>query len=240
MTESFPPVAILPRDHVLPGVGSLILAGALLAVAGVTGGPQLPVTLTVMPDGPVVFAHVDLALASAVVMLIAAGARILVGASAARGASPRVVGARMLELSQTAAITVFLVAQLNGVAEAGTLILVYAIAASAVGVLWMHSRALPAAQRSPWPYSVAAAIAVVPWGIVALYQVAGLLAGDPPAVLVRVLTVALLLLGAAAWAVERRVHIGALDRAAGERVHSSLQFSSGILLLSLALGVPQP
>lgn len=240
LTDSPAPVAILPRDQIVAGVANLALAGTLVAVAILLGGPQLPVTLTLPSETPVVFARVDLALAAGLVVLVAAAARILVGVTAARGQAPRLVGVRMLELSQTTAITVFLVAQLNGVTEAGTLILIYAIAAGAVAVLWMHSRALPAAQRSAWPYSVAAAIAVVPWGIVALYQVAALLAGGPPAVLVRVLTVVLLLLAAAAWAIERRVHVGALDRARAERLHSAVQLTSGILLLSLALGVTAP
>lgn len=236
VNDSPAPVSILPRDHVIVGVGSLVLAGVLIVVGALLGAPQLPVTFTLPSEAPVVFARVDLALAAAVVMLVAAVARILIGVTAGRAASPSLVGVRMLELSQTTAITVFLVAQLNGVAEAGTLILTYAIAAGAVAVLWMHSRALPAAQRSPWPYSVAAAIAVVPWGIVALYQVVALIVGEPASVLVRVMTAALLLLAAAAWAIERRVHVGALDRARAERMHNGVQLASGILLLSLVLG----
>lgn len=226
--------------HTVAGGAALVIAISLLSASLVQVSPLLPVTLTLPSGGPGAFAQVDLAAAAAIVMLVAAVARIVIGFTATRATPPSVVGVRMLELSQTTAITVFLVAQLNGVAEAGTLILIYAIAAGAVGILWMHSRAPRDAQRSPWPYSLGAAIAVVPWGIVALYQVAALVAGTPAPPIVRLLTVVLLLLAAAAWTLERLVHRGSLDRARAELWHIAVQLASGVAFVVLTLALPRP
>ncbi len=226
--------------HGVAAGGFLVIALALVTVALAQASPLLPVALTFRLGGPGVFAFVDLALAAAVVMIVAALARLVVALPSAGGRLVTVVGARMLELSQTSAITVFLVAQLNGVVEAGTLILVYAIAASAVGVLWMHSRAPQPVQRSAWPYSLGAAIAIVPWGIVALYQIAGLLTQTPAPALVRVLTIVLLVLAASAWAVERLVHRGQLERARAELAHVILQVGTGIALVLLVVGLARP
>lgn len=226
--------------HGVAAGASLVIALALVTVALAQASPLLPVALTFRLGGPGVFASVDLALAAAVVMIVAALARLAIALPGVGGRRVTVVGARMLELSQTSAITVFLVAQLNGVVEAGTLILVYAIAASAIGVLWMHSRAPQPAQRSAWPYSLGAAVAVVPWGIVALYQIAGLLSPTPAPALVRVLTIVLLVLAAAAWAVERLVHRGQLDRARAELAHVIIQVGTGIALVLLVVGLARP
>jgi hypothetical protein len=240
MTEYRAPLEDNRIAHAVAAGAYLVIALALLTVALAQASPLLPVALTFRIGGPGVFAAVDLAAAGAVVMVVAALARLAIVLPGGGGGRVTVVGARMVEVSQTSAITVFLVAQLNGVVEAGTLILVYAIAASAIGVLWMHSRAPQAAHRSPWPYSLGAAIAVVPWGIVALYQIAGLLTPAPAAPLVRVLTIVLLVLAAAAWAVERLVHRGGLDRGRAELAHLVLQAGNGIALVLLVVGLARP
>lgn len=226
--------------HAVAGGANLVIAVALISLSIMKASPLLPVALTFRLGGPGVFAEVDLALAAAVVMVAASLARLAVAVPAIGGGRVTLVGARMLELSQTTAITVFLVAQLNGVVEAGTLILVYAIAAGAVGVLWMHSRAPQSAQRSAWPYSLGAAIAVVPWGIVALYQITGLMAPVPAPPLVRVITIVLLALAAGAWAIERMVHRGALERGRAELAHIIVQVASGVTLVLLVVGLARP
>lgn len=240
MTVSRAPLEDNRIAHAVAAGAYLVIALALMTVALAQASPLLPIALTFRLGGPGVFATVDLAAAGAVVMVVAALARLAIVLPGVGGGRVTVVGARMVEVSQTSAITVFLVAQLNGVVEAGTLILVYAIAAGATGVLWMHSRAPQAAQRSPWPYSLGAAIAVVPWGIVALYQVAGLLTPTPAAPLVRVLTIVLLVLAAAAWAVERLVHRGSLERGRAELAHLVLQVGTGIALVLLVVGLARP
>jgi len=226
--------------HAVAAAAYLVIAVALITVALAQASPLLPVALTFRVGGPGVFAAVDLAAAGAVVMVIAALSRLAIVLPGRGAGRVTVVGARMIELSQTGAITVFLVAQLNGVVEAGALILVYAIAASAVGVLWMHSRAPQSAQRSAWPYSLGAAVAVVPWGIVALYQIAGLLTPTPAAPVVRVLTIVLLVLAAAAWALERFVQRGTLERARAELAHVVVQVGTGIVLVLLVVGLARP
>lgn len=226
--------------HTVAGGAYLVISLALITVALAQASPLLPVALTFRLGGPGVFATVDLAFAGAVVMTIAAVARLVIAFPGAGGGRVTVVGARMVELSQTTSITAFLVAQLNGVVEAGTLILVYALSAGAVGVLWMHSRATGDAQRSPWPYSLGAALAVVPWGIVALYQVAALFTATPAPPVVRVLTIVLLLLATVSWAVERLVHRATLERGRAELAHIVAQALSGIVLVLLVVALARP
>jgi len=87
------------------------------------------------------------------------------------------------------------VAQLNGVTDVAALVALYAITAGASLFLVLHERAA----ESTWPFSFGAAVAIVPWGVIAFYQVGAIVAGGDPALLVRVLTIALLLLASAYW-----------------------------------------
>lgn len=222
------------------GGANLVIALALITLSVLNASPLLPVALTFRLGGPGIFASVDLAAAAAIVMAVAAAARLVVGLTAGRPGAPSIIGVRMIELSQTAAITVFLVAQLNGVIEAGTLILVYAMAAGAVGILWMHSRAPRESRPSPWPYSLGAALAVVPWGIVALYQVTALVTAVPAAPIVRVLTIVLLLLAALPWLIERLVHRERVDRMRAETAHIAVQVANGVALVVLTVGLARP
>jgi len=102
---------------------------------------------------------------------------------------------RWVEWSQVSGIVVFLVAQLNGVTDVAALVALYAITAGASLFLLLHERAAD----STWPFSFGAAVAIVPWGVIAFYQVGAIVAGGDPALLVRVLTIALLLLASAYW-----------------------------------------
>lgn len=181
----------------------LVTALALLAAAA-TLDAALPVRLSApgVPPGP--FASVDLAVATAVVLLVSAVVRLAVSirplrdrheAGLARGRA----GGRWLELSQTAGITAVLVVLLNGVGEAGVLVAVYALAAGAVVLLWLQDRHTAPGRAGLGAFSAGAAIAIVPWGVVALYQVVRLVAGEPVSDLVSIATVALLVLSAAQW-----------------------------------------
>ncbi len=226
--------------HTVAGAANLLVAMVLMALSVLQSSPALPVALTFRLGGPGVFAQVDLAAAAAIVMAVAAVARLVVGLTGGQASAPTVVGVRMLELSQTSAITVFLVAQLNSVVEAGTLILVYAIAAGAVGILWMHSRAPRDTRHSPWPYSLGAALAVVPWGIVALYQVMALLTATPASPLVRAFTILFLVLATLPWVIERGVHLERLDRVRAEAAHVVVQVASGVALVIITLALGRP
>ncbi len=221
--------------ELLAAAAHLVVAVALVTLSLGGASIVLPVALSLPGGGPGAFSGVDLAAAAAVVLLVSAAARAVVAVRPERGRA-----VRALELSQVSGISLFLVAQLNGVAEAGALILCYAVAAAAIGVLWLQGRA-PLEQRgSAWPYSLGAAIAIVPWGVVALYQVVGLAVGAPPPPLVRVLTIVVLLLAAALWLVERRWQLGLLADARAELVRTALTLGTGIALLVLAVGLARP
>ena len=194
----------MPRRALLDAVAAALhLAAGLVLLAG-AGRLELPVRLSApgVPAAP--FASVDLAAAAAVVVLVSAVARLLASIpplrdrldeELARGRA----GWRWLELSQTASITVVLVALLNGASEAGVLVTLYALAAGAVLLLWIQDRQTTPGPRGLAAFSAGAAIGVVPWGVVALYQVTRLLVGEPVSGVVSAGTVGLLLLAAASW-----------------------------------------
>lgn len=219
----------------------LVIAIALFVVALNRASIVLPVSLTVPAGGPGAFATVDLAAASAVVLLVSVVARLLSLVLESRGVSvERLRDLRMLELSQIAGITVFIVALLNGITEAGTLIVLYAVAAASVGVLWVQGRAEADLRAAAWPYSLAAALAIVPWGVVALYQVVGIVISAPPAPIVRVLTIVILLLAAAMWLVERRWQLSVQSDARTDALHTVLTIANGLALLGLVVGLARP
>lgn len=196
----------MPRRALLDAVAAALHLAAGLGL--LAGADRLDVGLPVRLSAPGVpaepFASVDLAAAAAVVVLVSAVARLLacipplrdrIDEDLARGRA----GWRWLELSQTASITVVLVALLNGVSEAGVLVALYALAAGAVLLLWMQDRRTTPGPRGLAAFSAGAAIGIVPWGVVALYQVTRLLVGEPVSDVVSGGTVALLLLAASPW-----------------------------------------
>ncbi len=242
MTSTPPAAASRARLLVIAAVAvHLVVAIALFVVALNRASIVLPVSLTLPAGGPGAFATVDLAAASAIVLLVSVVARLLSLVLASRGVSvERQRDVRMLELSQIAGITVFMVALLNGITEAGALIVLYAVAAASVGLLWVQSRAGADQRAAAWPYSLAAALAIVPWGVVALYQVIGIIAAAPPAPIVRVLTIVILLLAAAMWLVERRWQLGVQSDARTDALHTVLTIANGLALLGLVVGLARP
>jgi len=196
----------------MPGLDTLAVAAAVLHLLAALGllvaaprlTTELPVRLSAPGVPPEPFAAVDLAAAAAVVLLVSAVVRLAVGipplrerhaAALARGRA----GVRWLELSQQAGITIVLVALLNGVSEAGVLVAAYALAAGAVLLLLLQDRWVAPGRAGLAPFSVGAAIGIVPWGVVALYQVTRLIVGEPVSLLVSATTLALLALSAAQW-----------------------------------------
>ncbi len=94
---------------------------------------------------------------------------------------------RWIESSLSASITVFLVAELNGIRELGALVAMYALTSAAV--LFGALRDEPSASNSRLPGVFGAMVGIVPWGLIAWYEIAPVVAGDSgPAVWVRVLT----------------------------------------------------
>ena len=228
--------------HAAASIAHLVVAIALLALAVAQASVLLPIALSVpVGDTIGVFAGVDLAAAAAVVVLISAITHAV--SALALSGDEKAQRARLLQLvafAQSSAITVFLVAQLNGVTEAGALILVYAIAGAAVGLLWLQAREVGDRARARWPFSFGAGLSVVPWGIVALYQIVAIVIGSPPSPLVRVITVVILVLVAAAWWVERRLQLGTLASHRAVLLHAVLSIANGLALLVVAVGLSRP
>ena len=219
----------------------LVIAIALIVVSINRASIVLPVSLSLSTGGPGVFATVDLAGAAAVIVIVSVVARLASMALGARGASLDYRrGVRYLELSQVAGITLVAVALVNGITEAGTLVVSYAAAAACVGVLWVQARGSAEHRSAPWPYSAGAALAIVPWGVVALYQVVALSLAVPPAPIVRVLTVVILVLAVAMWFVERRWQLGTLTDERTDALHSVLTAANGLALLVLVVGLARP
>jgi hypothetical protein len=219
----------------------LIIAIALIVLAIQRASIVMPVSLTLPARPPLVFAVVDLAAAAALIVLVSAIARSAAAVLASRGAPvARLRAIRYLEWSQLAGITLFLVAQLNGITEVGTLVLCYAVGAACIGVLWVQGRGSAEHRAAAWPFSLGAALAIVPWGVIALYQVGALVASSPPAPLVRVMTIVILLVSAAAWWAERRWHLSALTDARADALHTLLSAANGLALLVVTVGLARP
>ena len=184
------------------GAAAILLAEAIAIAVIVARSPALllPVS-TSSGSTSFVVTQVDVGLGVIVPLALGALAHLLsapVRSPAGAASGPL----RWVERSLSASITLFLIAELNGIRELGMLVAIYALTSAMVlfGVLqerWTSSpRMLPAI--------FAAMIGIVPWGLIAWYEIApAVLAGGGPTTWVRVLTVLMLVLflvaGAQAW-----------------------------------------
>jgi hypothetical protein len=201
------------------GILSIALGGALVVWASAGGRSVfLPVHLS-LGHSLVEFAQVSLPAAAAV---------LLVGLGLAQFARPgRII--RWIAYSQVSAITVFLVAQLNGVTEVGALVALYAL--TVTGALFLALReSTPLSSRRT--YGFGSAVAIVPWGIIAFYQIAGLVVGPPVSVTVRLVTLGELACATAFWALAFRP-AGGVWRARGPALLELAM--AGLLVLAVAL-----
>lgn len=99
---------------------------------------------------------------------------------------------RSAEFAVSSAIMVFVIAQLNGISNAATLVAIYTIQSAAVMLFWLHER-FGATLRSAQPFVFACAVGIVPWGLIALHVFApGATSGFDQPLWVRVLTVSML------------------------------------------------
>jgi hypothetical protein len=93
------------------------------------------------------------------------------------------------------------VALLNGAAAASTIVLAYALAAGGGLLGWLQDRAPRQSSRAHlWPFAFLTVLVIVPWGVIALVQITGILLGSPVSAGVRVATL-VVLAATAAWAV---------------------------------------
>jgi hypothetical protein len=183
------PLEALAGVALLVGAGFLYVWSARLVT-------QLPVHLRAPGVSQEPFGYVDPARAAMVVLLVSAVVRlILLVAGSARVRS----WWRTVEYSQVSGITVVLVAVINGVSEAGVIVALYALGAGAVLVQALMSRERGSRGRRREIFSAAAAIGIVPWGVIGLYQVVRLVLGTPVSDVISVGTLALLAIAVAQW-----------------------------------------
>lgn len=163
------------------GVGiGIAVVGALLGVLAAVLLPALPLPVTADLGGLRGDHRVALAAVDGRAALIAPALLTAIGlALPLRDARWR----RLLPVGLGAPVAVFLVAQLNGVRDLGALVLTYAVTAGVVLVRSVPGR---------WPWSIAAMLGIVPWGVIAFHQVGAGLAGSAVPVGVRLVTVAVL------------------------------------------------
>ena len=201
--------------------GVLLVVAAALAAAGIaTGSAQLPVIAdfgggpgAAPGPGRMQLASVSATPAALVPLVLAGGARLLAASPAGiRRVQPAARGGALGDgwwsALLTAPITVFLVAQLNGVTDVGALVLTYAAASGAVLLCLLADRSFAGAAPGEWPLRFASMLGIVPWGVIALHQVGAGVVGATPSLAVRVLTIAVLVTTAAAflavWRARRR------------------------------------
>ncbi|CAN5158666.1 hypothetical protein BH09ACT2_BH09ACT2_01960 [soil metagenome] len=191
--------ARLRRISGLSGALLLIEAIALwILLATAPTRVLLPIALDLAAD-PHRFelVHLDLGFGAVVLCLLVGVARLLAitpgifpiySAQASRDRHP----ARWIEFAFSSSIVVFLVAQLNGITDIGTLVLSYAATSAMTLFFVLEERGPRPATERMLPLWFGAAIGIVPWGVIAFHQIAGLLVGQPPSGLGRVITLVML------------------------------------------------
>lgn len=193
------------RSRTISILMGLQAVGALLVVLlGERTVRAVTVTLAGQPRST--FSHVDLGVAMVVVLAVSAVAWAL---------SARWSGT--LDPLLTTPITLFVIAQLNGIRDVGALVGVYALASAGVLFAVVQQRDEQATGGSRVALGLGSAVGIVPWGIVAFHQVGAGIVGHPlPGIVVVVTLVALVAAVAefvATW--RRRLVAASVLRAAG-------------------------
>jgi len=128
--------------------------------------------------------------------------------------------ARWLIFSLTSSISVFLVAQLNGITDIGTLVLLYAATSAMTLFTVLQERESRAGSSNMLPMSFGTAIGIVPWGIIAFHEIVGGIVGGGPSLTVRLITLMMLAFAItftlSQWGEQRR--IAARRDSAGEQI----------------------
>ncbi len=182
----------------ITGIALLVQAAILgILVAAMPARLLLPVTVDL--GGPlragarIVLTHVDIGIAAVVLCVVVAVARLL-GAieSGRRRTDSGRYDARWVEFALTSSITVFLVAQLNGITDVGALVLIYAATSAMTLFSIIQERGSIHAAHPRLALCFGAAIGIVPWGVIAFHQIGAGVIGDSPPPIVRVITLAML------------------------------------------------
>ncbi len=184
-----------------------------------------------VPFSPEVAMLVPLGVAGTVTALAALRSRR--GALTASAASTL----HWVGVSQSLGITIVIVAALNGVDEAATVVALYALAAGSGMLGWLSDRTPrhDGSRRHLWPYAFLTVLAIVPWGVVALVQVSGLVMGAPASPGVRVATL-VILAATAAWAAAEWAIARPAGAARDARGAARLRIASSTALASIPSG----
>ena len=231
-------------------VGTLLLVQAVvlgIVFATTPARVLLPVTLG-LPGGRERLALFEVDVGAGVVVLA-----VLVGVSRLVVVVPTVFPqyfsgvvshrqtARWIEFVFSSSITIFLVAQLNGISDIGTLVLSYAITSAITLFTVLQERSVRSASGRMLALWFGAAIGIVPWGVIAFHQVSALVVGQPPSVLTRVITLTMLAFAfvffVSHWRDQRRSD-SVRSALAGERSHILLSLAStSVFVWLVAFGV---
>lgn len=218
--------------------GILLLVQAIVVgiiLARTPGRVVLPITLG-FPDGRerIVLFAVDIGAGVVVLALLVAVSRLVVVIPTvfvhySSGVCSNRHTARWIEFIFSSSITLFLVAQLNGISDIGALVLSYAITGGMTLFSVLQERSVRSANGRMLPLWFGAAIGIVPWGVIAFHQVSALVLGQPPSALVRVITLTMLAFAfaffASHWRDQRRSD-SLPSAVAGERAHILLSLAS--------------
>jgi hypothetical protein len=165
------------------------VAITLIVGAGARARVVFPVEI-VFPARRLVFAEVDVAAAVVTLLVGVAAFRVLAVVRPARGST-----VRWIEFSLTASVTVFLVAQLNGIHDIAALVPLYALASTPALFGLLQDRSVERTGHRMLPLAFGAAVGIVPWGVIAFTEVAAIVVGEPPSTIVRVVTLTMLAAG---------------------------------------------
>ncbi len=211
--------AVFHRRIIGAGVVGLLVQNAVFLLL-LTGAPQVLLRVTATFGGrPLELTRIDLGFAVLVLLPLMT---VAIAPMLARGRAFDGV-ARAFETVIVTPVIVFLIAGLNGITEVAALVPIYALASGAAALVALEPvTPRPAPRRR---MSLAAAIGIVPWGVIAFTQVGSLVVGDGPPDAVRVLTLLMLAAAAVTFVLEWRMRRGGRDHAVALAVTSVLAVS---------------
>lgn len=236
--------------RVISGLSGAILVAQAVVIAVIIGRLPTPVILPVAINSPggagtIVLGRLDLGVAVIVLCAFVGLARLAVVLPAifprySSGVHANRHSARWIEFAFSSSIIIFLVSQLNGISDIGTLVLGYAITGGMTLFTVVQERAAASTKDRMLPLWFGAAIGIVPWGVIAFSELAALLSEYPPSALVRVITLTMLAFSFAFflshWREQRQAHLTQTLTGA-ERRHILLSLAStSVFAWLVALG----
>jgi hypothetical protein len=172
----------MPRSRLEPVLGAVLLAGAVMLAFVAPSRPVLRTVHATLGGERIELAAVSVGWAAVVLLALVGAARLL----RVRG------GLRWVEAGLAVPVWVFLVALMNGVDEVAALVPIYALATVPALLGFVQQRVQVVDAHPMLPLIVAAAVGIVPWGVIAFVQIGAGIVGAPPDGVVRVLTLVML------------------------------------------------